>query len=153
MKNLTIIMAAVIGIALVATVAPINVFAQGKTVQSLRGGDSIPDTPQANDIKRQSTAARFTKAYRQQPPMIPHRMEKYQINLKVNQCLGCHDWPYNVQEGAPKVSETHYTNRDGIALDKVTKSRWFCNQCHVPQVQARPLVNNSFKSSHEVDEK
>jgi len=153
MKSLTIIMAAVIGFVMVATLTPINVLAQSKSVQSLRGGDSVTETPPANDIKRQNTAGRFIKAYRQQPPMIPHRMDKYQINLKVNQCLRCHDWPYNVEEGAPKVSETHYTNRDGVALDKVTKSRWFCTQCHVPQVQARPLVNNDFKSSHEVDDK
>ncbi len=148
MKKLTIIVASVIGIAMVTTFAPT---VQGQTVQSLRGENSIPDTLDADEVKRQNTSGRFIKAYRQQPPMIPHKMEKYQINLKVNQCLRCHDWPYNVEEGAPKVSETHYTNRDGVALDKVTRSRWFCTQCHVPQVQARPLVKNDFKSSHEVD--
>ena len=42
------------------------------------------------------------------PPLIPLRVDKYEIDLKVNQCLRCHDWPYNVQENATKISETHY---------------------------------------------
>jgi cytochrome c-type protein NapB len=91
------------------------------------------------------------RAYRQQPPMIPHRIDRYQIDLRVNKCLGCHDWPNNVEEGAPKVSETHYVSREGIALDHVARTRWFCTQCHVPQANTRPLVSNSFKSSRELD--
>lgn len=150
MKKLSIILASVIGIAMVFTLVPTTAFAQ-ENVQSLRGDDRISDTPDADDIKRLATPQRFTRAYRQQPPLIPHKTEKYQINLKVNQCLRCHDWPYNVEEGATKVSETHYTNRDGVALDKVTRSRWFCTQCHVSQVKAQPLVKNVFKSSNDVD--
>lgn len=42
-------------------------------------------------------------------------------------------------------------NRDGVALDQVTRSRWFCTQCHVPQDNARPLVRNRFKSAVEVE--
>ena len=153
MKKFPGFLTMIAAMAIAVTFASAPIYAQSSGVQSLRGENSIPETPEVNDVKKQNTSGRFTKAYRQQPPMIPHRMEKYQINLKVNQCLRCHDWPYNVQEGAPKVSETHYTNRDGVALDRVTKSRWFCTQCHVPQVQARPLVKNEFKPSHDVDGK
>jgi nitrate reductase (cytochrome), electron transfer subunit len=116
-------------------------------VQSLRGTPPLSETGTSPDIKKQATDQRFGRAYRQQPPLIPHKIDKYQINLKVNQCMRCHDWPYNVEEGAPKISETHYTDRGGAALDKVAKTRWFCTQCHVPQMRTRALVPNRFKSA------
>lgn len=125
--------------------------AQEPGVVSLRGDVPLDENNVAPDLKKANVGKPFDRAYRQQPPLIPHRIDKYQINLKVNQCLRCHDWPYSVQEGAPKVSETHYVDRDGIAHDKVTRNRWFCNQCHVPQAMTGDLVPNTFRSSVEVD--
>ncbi len=125
-----------------------GVAAQSLDVESLRGPAALEETPPAPDVKKQNTSdGRFTRAYRQQPPLIPHRVEKYQINLKVNQCIRCHDWPHNVEEAAPKISETHYIDRNGVALDRIAGTRWFCTQCHVPQVNARALVSNTFKSA------
>lgn len=126
--------------------------AQDQALQSLRGDAPVTEAPPAPDVKKQNTdPARFGRAYRQQPPLIPHKIDRYQINVKVNQCMRCHDWPYNVQEGAPKISETHYMNREGVALDHVSRTRWFCTQCHVPQVNARALVENTFESAIDVD--
>jgi cytochrome c-type protein NapB len=124
---------------------------QASGVESLRGATSIPDDNAAPESVRQDTPdGTFERAYRQQPPLIPHKIDGYQIDQGVNQCIQCHDWPYNVDQGAPKISETHYTNRDGVALDEVSRSRWFCNQCHVPQSNARELVSNDFKSALDV---
>lgn len=120
-------------------------FAQEGGLQSLRGATALDEGNDVPEILRQDTGRRFEKAYRQQPPLIPHKIEKYQINLKVNQCMRCHDWPYNARENAPKISETHYKNRDGVALDKVARTRWFCTQCHVPQSDASALISNTFK--------
>ena len=120
---------------------------QDGPVQSLRGPEGLDETKEAPDVTSLETGRRFEKAYRQQPPMVPHKVEGYQINLKVNQCMRCHDWPYNVEERAPKISETHYVDRNGVALDKVTASRWFCTQCHVPQANAPALVRNKFESA------
>ncbi|MCG8358085.1 MAG: nitrate reductase cytochrome c-type subunit, partial [Kiloniellales bacterium] len=101
--------------------------AQDQALQSLRGDAPVTEAPPAPDVKKQNTdPARFGRAYRQQPPLIPHRIDHYQIDLRVNKCLQCHDWPHNVQENAPKISETHYTNREGVALDHVARNRWFC---------------------------
>lgn len=128
------------------------VLAQTPELQSLRGAAPIEENSRAPEVSRQTTDdGRFERAFRQQPPLIPHDIDKYQINLKVNQCMRCHDWPYNVDEGAPKISETHYTNRDGISLDHVARTRWFCTQCHVPQANTRALVDNEFKSAVEVE--
>lgn len=129
------------------TIAGTDSAGQDKGVQSLRGATSLEQTEKAPELKKLQTGRRFIRAYRQQPPLIPHAIDKYQIDLKVNQCMRCHDWPRNVEENAPKISETHYVNRNGVALDRVTASRWFCNQCHVPQAQARALVPNKFQNS------
>ena len=45
----------------------------------------------------------------------------------------------------PKISPTHFETRDGMTLGEVSPRRYFCLQCHVPQADAKPLVNNTFK--------
>ncbi|MCG8360979.1 MAG: nitrate reductase cytochrome c-type subunit, partial [Kiloniellales bacterium] len=118
---------------------------------SLRGGKTLDEIGPEPELYSLNNSGRFQLNFRQQPPLIPHKIDRYQINVKVNQCMRCHDWPYNVQEGAPKISETHYMNREGVALDHVSRTRWFCTQCHVPQVNARALVENTFESAIDVD--
>ena len=119
---------------------------QAPEVKSLRGASptvelAAPETP------HQNVAGRFDRAYRQQPPLIPHQVDRYQIDLKANQCLGCHDWSNAAKNGAPTLSMTHYLSRDGQQTDTVAGTRWFCNQCHVPQADAKELVENTFKPS------
>lgn len=114
-------------------------------VKSLRGELAIDADNQAAPINQVVEAGRVPANYRQQPPIIPHKIDKYQINLKVNQCMRCHNWQYAAKEGAPKISETHYKDhRTGQPLDDVVPGRWFCTQCHVPQVDAKPLVENTY---------
>ena len=138
---------------LAAVAAPaLTLEAQTLEPRSLRGDAPVEEAPPAPEVKKQNIDPnRFTRAYRQQPPLIPHKIDRYQVNVKVNQCLRCHDWPYNGEEGAPKISETHYIDRNGVALDKVARTRWFCTQCHVPQVNARALIDNTFKSAVDVE--
>jgi len=114
-------------------------------VKSLRGENAIDAGNTVAPINQVVESGRVPQNYRQQPPLIPHKIEKYQINLKVNQCMRCHNWQYAAKEGAPKISETHYQDhRTGQPLDDVVPGRWFCTQCHVPQVDAKPLVENTF---------
>ena len=113
-------------------------------VMSLRGEPDLTESAAAPDLFKVNESGPVERAFRQQPPLVPHRIDKYEIDLKVNQCLRCHDWPNNVKENAPKVSETHYQNRAGERLDFVSGTRWFCTQCHVPQADATPLVENEF---------
>ncbi|MNF17837.1 Periplasmic nitrate reductase, electron transfer subunit precursor [compost metagenome] len=37
-------------------------------------------------------------------------------------------------------------DRDGQALAAVSPRRYFCNQCHVPQADVKPLVGNNFET-------
>ena len=43
------------------------------------------------------------------------------------------------------VSDTHYKDRDGKVLAEVSPRRYFCSQCHVIQVEVKPLVDNTFE--------
>ena len=118
-------------------------------IKTLRGAAPQVDLT-APEVARQNVAGRFERAYRQQPPLIPHQIDRYQIDLKANQCLGCHDWSNAAKNGAPTLSMTHYLDRNGQQTDTVAGTRWFCNQCHVPQADAKELVENTFKPSQTV---
>ena len=43
------------------------------------------------------------------------------------------------------VAKSHYLDRDGKELPSISTRRYFCLQCHVPQFDAEPLVQNTFK--------
>ena len=135
------------GAALVATLLLAEAgFAQSSgDIRSLRGAD-VDETVPAPDIYQQ-LEGRAVRNYRQQPPVIPHSMTQYQIDLRTNQCLACHDWTNAGERGAPTLSMTHYLDRAGNQLDTVAGTRWFCNQCHVPQANAPDLVGNTFRPS------
>lgn len=113
-------------------------------LQSLRGKTAVDETDPPTPVYPVREGQRYERNYIQQPPLIPHRIDKYEIDLKVNQCLRCHDWPNTTAENAPLVSVSHFYDRSGAKLDKVAGQRWFCTQCHAPQADAPPLVANSF---------
>lgn len=93
---------------------------------------------------------RQVRNYPEQPPLIPHTIEGYQIDKNSNKCLSCHSRTAIEVSQAPMVSITHFMNRDNQFLASVTPRRYFCNQCHVPQTDARPLVENDFVDVDEV---
>jgi len=128
-----------------------NTFAADANVQSLRGGTALNVGAPAVDLKTVMEGEQFERNYRQQPPLIPHDIADYQVDMKANQCIACHDWPQNVAVGAPKISETHYVDRNGKRLNKVSSARWFCTQCHVPQDEVEALVPNTFESSNDLE--
>ena len=114
-------------------------------VQSLRGRDvSAPDTDPGN-YKQERDHDPGTRAYVQQPPLIPHVTEGYQITANFNKCMDCHSWTRYKETGATKVSLTHFKTREGQELSNISPRRYFCTQCHVPQADTKPLVGNTFK--------
>lgn len=119
--------------------------AQSLGVSTLRGAE-VDDPVHLDKIHRE-VEGRMQRNYRQQPPLIPHSIAQYQIDLRTNQCLSCHDWTKAGERNAPTLSMTHYLDREGRELDHIAGTRYFCNQCHVPQVDAPPLVDNLFRAS------
>ena len=96
-------------------------------------GNSIND-----DLRR-------TRNYAMQPPVIPHRVDGYQVDKNFNKCMDCHArGKVEVSQAIP-VSITHYMDRGGNVLGQISTRRYFCMQCHVAQDNVRPIVNNSFQ--------
>ncbi len=59
--------------------------------------------------------------------------------------MDCHGWEQDREVGATKVSVTHFRTAKDTELDNICPRRYFCTQCHVPQTDARPLVENTFQ--------
>lgn len=114
-------------------------------IQGLRGGTPIAETPKAEMYKPMKDAPPLPRDFVQQPPLIPHSVRDYQITKNFNKCMDCHAWTKTRESGATKVSVTHFKDRNGQELSNISPRRYFCNQCHVPQSDARPLVANTFK--------
>jgi cytochrome c-type protein NapB len=89
---------------------------------------------------------RVARNYPEQPPVIPHNVRDYQLNLNTNRCLTCHSRQYTEAVQAPMISITHYVDRDGQTLGAVSPRRYFCMQCHIPQTVAQPFVPNDFQN-------
>ena len=114
-------------------------------VANLRGNANLDASNDAPAIaKVVNTDVRQVRNYPEQPPVIPHKIYGYQIDSKYNQCLTCHSRKAIEVSQAPMISITHFMNREGQFLASVSPRRYFCNQCHVPQSDARPLVENTF---------
>jgi len=117
-----------------------------KGVQSLRGENGLNDLSFAAENKHlPADRLPIMRNYFQQPPLIPHRIREYKITTNHNKCLTCHSWKNYKKSKATKISQTHFSDREGNAQSTVAARRYFCNQCHVPQVDAKPLVENEFK--------
>ena len=117
-----------------------------ETLSSLRGATDIDQDSSAPAAKRYNKDGEpIARDYVQQPPLIPHKIKNYRINLKSNKCMSCHSWSNYREAGATKISQTHFESRDKNVLANVSARRYFCTQCHVPQVGAKPLVENSFQ--------
>lgn len=115
-------------------------------LESLRGDNPLKENAKKPVPKKwQRDQAPIQRDFVQQPPLVPHAIEGYVINTKSNKCLSCHSWANYKDKGATKISLTHFTDRDGNDLANVSARRYFCTQCHVPQADAKPLVNNTFK--------
>ena len=115
-------------------------------VKSLRGATSLDEEIAAPEQKVfPKDGEPISRDYVQQPPLIPHQIKGYQVNRKSNKCLSCHSWKNYREAGATKISQTHFEDREKNVLANVSARRYFCTQCHVPQANAQPLVENTFK--------
>jgi cytochrome c-type protein NapB len=116
-------------------------------VQDLRGRPVDATELDSNAYNQQKDGKPIPRAYVQQPPLIPHAIESYQITKNFNKCMDCHSWTRYQEAGATKVSLTHFKDRDGKELSNISPRRYFCTQCHVPQTNAPALVENTFRKA------
>lgn len=95
-------------------------------------------------IKTLNTDLIPQRSYPMQPPLIPHKIDNYQVDLNVNKCMSCHARSRVEETQARMISVTHYMDRDGNFLAELSPRRYFCQQCHVVQTNAKQLVGTDF---------
>mgnify|MGYP001549559006 FL=1 len=117
-------------------------------LNSLRGAEAVPTTARAPELMEFiNDKENIARTFEEQPPLVPHEVDKYTIDLKQNKCLECHmKQPGKDNAKSVEMSEAHFTDRNGKRLDHPSGARHFCNQCHVPQVDAQPLIGSNFQS-------
>ncbi len=124
------------------------VIAGAAEIKSLRG--DVPLDAEAKLFKKkkvETVTGGRKRAWKLQPPTIPHKIDKERITLDENSCFRCHAHDTYKAENAPMISKSHYKDPNNPDEKNLEMSRYFCYQCHVPQVDAPPLVENTFKSA------
>lgn len=112
----------------------------------LNQSPEVSGTPEGS-VRMPKQQERMALNYVNQPPMIPHSVDGYQVTTNTNRCLQCHGVEHYRTTGAPRISPTHFMDADGKVLSNVAPRRYFCLQCHVPQTDAAPIVENTFSPS------
>ena len=114
-------------------------------VDRMRGPTALDQTTQPPPIVNPDNSdVRRSRNYAMQPPVVPHKIEGYQLDRNANRCMMCHARTRTQESQAPMISVTHFMDRDGNFLAELSPRRYFCLQCHVPQADLNPLVNNQF---------
>ena len=114
-------------------------------LKTLRSVDITANDPAGDGTRYAPDTSALPRDLVQQPPLIPHTIESYIVSKEFNKCMDCHAWSRAGEAKATKISITHFKSREGAEMSSVSPNRYFCNQCHVSQTDAKPLVGNTFK--------
>lgn len=116
------------------------------------------------------TSTKIKRAYQDAPPMIPHDVSDFlPITRENNACTGCHAPEIAPAMGATPIPPSHYLDMrprhicDGKKFKKridnmknetdvkplthLSQARYNCSQCHAPQSQGNPSVENLFEAN------
>jgi cytochrome c-type protein NapB len=121
-------------------------------VRSLRGADAA-QSDSAPEERREAGGApgsqkRIARGFVGQPPLIPHSTEGLdEITLEQSACVTCHGAESAKAAGAPAMTRSHYAQEKGKPTAKLDLRRHQCLSCHVPQFDAPPLVDNTFRGA------
>lgn len=112
---------------------------------SMRGPTPLEQTTQPPPIANTDNSdIKRMRSHAMQPPVIPHKIDGYQVDKNANKCMMCHARTRTQESQAPMISVTHFMDRDSNFLAELSPRRYFCLQCHVPQADLKPLVENEF---------
>jgi cytochrome c-type protein NapB len=128
----------------------LTAFIGGVAVASTADGVDLTQSPEVSGTAGANIAIpkqqpRMVLEYVNQPPMVPHSVDGYQVSTNFNACLNCHSVQASRSTGAARISPTHFMDASGKTLGHVAPRRYFCLQCHVPQANVAPIVENNFK--------
>ena len=89
------------------------------------------------------------RAFENSPPLIPHDLSgMLPLEETNNSCLNCHMPEHAGAMGATAIPKSHFFDIDtGQDLKgHLDGKRYFCMQCHVPQVNIPEAIKNTFKA-------
>lgn len=125
--------------------ASVSTMVMAQTFSALRGGTPLDQESAADPMTpEENNSVREPRNYPEQPPLIPHSTEGYEVSARGNKCLSCHARTRVRESQAPMISITHFADRDGQFLASISPRRYFCTQCHVPQHNVSVPVQNDF---------
>ena len=128
----------------------------GGAIDELNMGLSVFDTPTPDTYTYSDGKPGYNdplpRAWEEAPPQIPHQVAKFlPVTAEDNQCLDCHDVPKYIdkpknmdrsKKSKSPMSEEHYASSN---MDELSGARFNCTQCHVPQSNAAPLVESTYR--------
>jgi len=129
---------------LIVALVPCHAFSQH---DPLRGAAPVNEVGKAAPmVNAENDDKKRVRSYAMQPPTIPHKTDNYQVDRFANKCMTCHARTRVGETQATPISITHYQDRDGNFLADVSPRRYFCDQCHVVQMNGvQPAVRNRFR--------
>jgi cytochrome c-type protein NapB len=134
------------GLALFLALACAPPLMAAEAVVSERGNVAITAPSVASEkLRVVNDKEPIPRSFEEQPPLVPHKTDQYEVNLALNKCLDCHSREQAEEKDATAVSDSHFETRDGRMLETLAARRYFCTQCHVSQADTEPLVENVFQ--------
>src|SRR5262249_49907018 len=101
-RNLRLLVAAsLVALASTMVMAQTSRALAGQTPPA-QGGPADPLTPE------QTSPVREPRNSPEQPPLIPHSTEGYEVSIHANKCLSCHARTRVRESQAPMISITHF---------------------------------------------
>lgn len=140
-------------ISLAAVLSVAACWSVAQPVNSMRGSEvtTTDNAPIEKPYQGSKPGAQklIVRTFQGQPPLIPHKVDGFDdINATDNACLDCHINDNFRGQKIPRAGKSHFVaNADAKAEPVLDMQRWQCNSCHVPQIDAKPLVENSFKGN------
>jgi cytochrome c-type protein NapB len=158
MTALRTIMLTALGIPLIIGLAANGAFAdkKGKSEEEIgirkeKLTDETKEKPDHGEYSKTAPGASkpLGRAFENSPPLIPHDLTgMLPLQETNNACLGCHMPEHAAALGATPLPKSHFFDIDtGKDLQgKLDGKRYFCMQCHVPQVDIPEPIKNTFKA-------
>jgi cytochrome c-type protein NapB len=131
--------------AVYCAVSPLGAAGQEAARERVDRNTPVEALSNADSFRVERDRPNIPRDFVQQPPLVPHTVKDYRITKNFNQCMDCHSWVRYQETNSTKVSISHFKDRDGTELPNISPRRYFCTQCHVPQTDAKPLVENTFR--------
>jgi len=92
-------------LALALLVASISSLATAQTFSALRGSTPLDQEGEPPALRPElNTSEREVRNYPEQPPVIPHTTEGYEVSVHGNKCLSCHARSRVRESQAPMIS-------------------------------------------------